>query len=154
MATATLSGYHAAAASVAWAAGRSIESLASLEFTDLSDAIDNSTNKYLFADIEIVLASVAFTGTGSIVEIYLIPSVDGTNYPTWTGDGIVDEQENNAFFVGAVTTTGTTAAQRMTLRNVALPNGLYKYALRNRTGIAFTTGNTMKWRPHGYSSTA
>lgn len=144
-----LSGYLASAQSVAWSSGQSLASLTDNEYTDLSDAIDNSTNKYAFADIEIVLASAAFSGTDSAIEISIVPSVDGTNYGQWTGNGTSDEQENNAYSVGSVTTTGTTASQRMTLRDVPLPNGLFKFGFRNRTNVSLAaSGNTAKWRPH------
>lgn len=148
-----LSGYLAAATSIAWSSGQALDSLTDNEFTDLSDAIDNSTNKYALADLEIVLASAAFSGTDSAIEVYLVPSVDGTNYGQWTGNGTSDEQENSGYYVGSVTTTGTTAAQRMTLRDILLPNGLYKFAFRNRGNVTLAgSGNTAKWRPHSGQS--
>lgn len=160
MATATLSGYQTTATAVTWT-GHGINvtgGLADNEWTDLSDEVDNSTNKYMLADVEIVLdGTPSFTGADSGVEVYLVPSVDGSTFGTWTGGDTVtaDQQENNQYFVGFVTTTGATGAQRMILRNVALPNGKYKWGLRNRTGVALNaTGNSMNWRPHGYASTA
>lgn len=153
MPTLTRSGYLASASSIAWTSGQSLNSLTDNEFTDLSDEVDNSTNKYMYADVEIVLASAAFTGTDSGIELYLIPSQDGTNYPTWTGNGTTDEQENVGFFVGFVPTTGTTAAQRMVLRDVALPNGKYKWGFRNRGNVSTAaSGNSATWRPHSVAS--
>lgn len=149
----TRSGYLASATAIAWTSGQALDSLTDNEYTDASDAVDNSTNKYMFADVEIVLGSAAFTGTDSGIEVYLIPSVDGTNYPTWTGNGTSDEQENNGFFVGFVSTTGTTAAQRMVLRDVELPNGLYKWAFRNRGNVTLAaSGNSASWRPHSVAA--
>ena len=153
MANLTRSGYLASATSVAWASGQTLDSLTDNEYTDASDEVDNSTNKYMFADVEIVLGSAAFTGTDSGIEVYLIPSVDGTNYPTWTGNGTSDEQENNGFFVGSVSTTGTTAAQRAVLRDVELPNGKYKWAFRNRGNVTLAgSGNSASWRPHSVAA--
>ena len=149
MADITLSGYKVAAQSIAWASGQDLVSLTDNEWTDLSDAIDNSTDKYVLADIEIVLGSAAFTGTDSLIEVYLVPSVDGTNYPDWTGNAAGDEQENDPYYVGRVITSGTTAAQRLVFRNVQLPNGLYKYGFRNRSNVTLAaSGSTAKWRPH------
>ena len=148
MAEAKLSGYKTAVA-VAWASGQGIASLTDNEYTDLSDEINNSSDLNLYADVELVLASVAFTGLDSTVAVYLIPTLDGTNYPTWAGNGTTDEQENEGYFVGVVTTTGTTAAQRLVIRDISLPNGKYKVALRNTSNIAFAaTGNTLKLFPH------
>lgn len=144
-----LSGYKAAAAAVAWTSGQALASLTDDEYTDLTDAIDNSTNLYAFADLELVLGSAAYTGTDSNVAVYLLPSVDGTNYPDWTGNGTSDEQENEQYLVGVFRTSGATAAQRLVIRDVPLPNGLYKYGFRNQTGITLpASGNTCKWRPH------
>ena len=150
MADAILSGYKEAAQT---ALSTGLNSLADATWASLSSAIDNSTSKYMMMDIEVVLASAAFTGADSAVEIYVVPSVDDTNYPTFQESGTADEQENNQYYVGSVTTTGATAAQRMVLRNVACPNGLFKIGIRNQTGVAFAaSGNTVKYRRHQYSS--
>lgn len=147
------SGYLAAAQSVAWTSGQSLDNLTDNEYTDASDAVDNTTNKYAFADIEIVLASAAFTGIDSSIEVFVIPSVDGSNYGQWTGNGTTDEQENDGYSVGSVKTTGTTTAQRMVLRDVKLPQGLFKFAFRSRANVSLAgSGNTAKWRPHSGQS--
>lgn len=144
-------GYQAAAASLAWTSGQSLDSLTDNEWTDLSDAVDNTSNKYTVVDLEIALGSAAFTGTDSGIEVYIVPSVDGTNYGDWTGNVTSDEQENNGYFVGFVTTSGATAAQRLTLRNIVIPPGLYKYGFRNRGGVTLAaSANTVKWRPHSF----
>jgi len=149
MATATLSGY---LASEQTGLSTELNSLADNGWSALGTEVDNSSTKYMMADVEIYLASAAFTGTDSTVEVYLVPTVDGTNYPTWT-TGTSDEQENNAYYVGSITTTGTTAVQREVLRSVALPNGKFKWAVRNRGGVAMaSSGNTLKWRPWSYAS--
>mgnify|MGYP001767458039 CR=1 FL=1 len=143
------SGYLTTAAAVTFSGTQTLNSLTDNEFTDLSDEIDNSTNKYVYADLDLVLGSAAFTGTDSGIEIYLIPCIDGTNYPTWTGNGTSDEQENSRFCVGFIPTTGTTAAQRGVLMNVELPSGKYKWACRNRGNVTLaSSGNTLSWRPH------
>ena len=152
MATATWSGYQAEAQTVAFSGTQGIDSLTNDEWTSLSDEVDNSTNKYLFADIELYMPSVAFTGADSAMELYIVPSVDGTNYPNWTDNVTTDEQENNIHFVGSMPTSGTTANQRLVLRAVALPPGKFKFAVRNRGGVTLTTGNTLKYRPYGYSA--
>jgi hypothetical protein len=150
-ATTKTSGYATTAAAVTWASGQTFDSLTDNEYTDLSDEIDNSTNKYLLVDWDLVLGSAAFTGTDSGIEIYLIKSVDGTNYPTWTGNGTSDEQENTPFYRDFAPTTGTTAAQRITGGPIVVPPGKYKWAFRNRGNVTLpSSGNTFSWRPHGY----
>lgn len=152
MANLTRSGYLTTAAAITWASGQTLASLTDNEYTDLSDEIDNSTNKYMYVDLDISLGSAAFTGTDSGIECYLIPCVDGTNYPTWTGNGTSDEQENDRYFVGFASTTGTTAAQRMAIRDIELPNGKYKWAFRSRANVTMNATNTISWRPHSVAS--
>jgi len=148
------SGYLAAAAAVAFSGTQTLNSLTDNEWTDLSDEIDNSTNKYASVDLDLVLGSAAFTGADSGIEIYLIPCIDGTNYPTWTGNTTSDKQENLPFFVGFILTTGTTAAQRGALLDVELPNGKYKWGCRNRGNVTLAgSGNTLSWRPHSEINT-
>lgn len=151
--TAKSSGYLAAAAAVTWASGGP-NSLATNTYSGLSDEIDNSTTKYTHVDLYMELGSAAFTGAGSGIEIYLVPCVDGTNYPTWTGGVSTDETENTPHFVGFMATTASTAAQKMTLLDVEIRPGKYKWAIRNRGGVGLAaSGNTLYWRPHGYIST-
>lgn len=150
MANLTSSGYLTTEATVAWTSGQSLNSLSDDEYTDLSDEIDNSTNKYLSVDLLITLASAAFTGTDSILEIFLVRSVDGTTYPNWTGNVTTDEQENDQYLVGAVKTSGATEANTInTVQPILLPPGKYKWGFRNRTGVSTAaSGNTAEWRPH------
>lgn len=149
MTTLTLSGYLASAVALAWASGQSLTSLTDNEFTDVSDEIDNSTNKYALADFYVELGSAAFTGTDSGLELYIIPCIDGTNYPTWTGNGTTDEQENLYYYEDFAFTTATTAAQKLVFRNVALPNGKFKVAFRNRGNVTLAaSANAAYYRPH------
>ena len=151
--TAKLSGYQAAAAAVTWTSG-GLDSLATNTYSGLSDEIDNSTTKYTHADLYLELGSAAFTGAGSGIEIYLVPCVDGTNYPSWTGSVSTDETENTPHFVGFMATTASTTAQKMTLLDVQLRPGKYKWAVRNRGSVGLNAiGNALYWRPHGYVST-
>lgn len=153
MTDAVHSGYKAAAQTVTWASGRSLVSLADTEWTDLSDEIDNSYYKYLFADLEVVLGSAAFTGTNSFIAIYLVPSIDDTNFPDWVGDGLTDEQENEVHYIGSVTTSGTEAAQRLALRSVSLPPGKFCFAVRNKSNVGLApSGSSLKWRPWNWAS--
>lgn len=154
MVDAVLSGYKASAQAVVFSGTQTLASLADNEWTDLSDEIDNSLNLFMMADLELVLASAAFpVATDNAIEIYLIPSVDGANYPNWTSNVITDAQENNQYFIGSVILSDATEAQRLVLRNIALPAGKFKFGVRSRAGVSLAaTGNTLSWRPWGYSS--
>jgi hypothetical protein len=152
--TLKLAGYLASEAAIVFSGTQQLNSLADNEYTNYSDEIDNSTNLYAMADIRVVIASAAFTTPADCgLEIFLIPTVDGTNYPTWTGDTATDQVHNGPFFVGYVPFTGTTAAQAGVLMGVDLPNGKYRWAARNRGNVALAgSGNTIYWRPHSVQS--
>lgn len=127
-------------------------------WTNLSAEFDNSTNGYMFMDIEVNLGvpATAWSGADSAYEVYIVPSVDGASYPGVVADGTAatDEQENNQYFVGSITTPGALAvATRQTIRGIEVPNGKWKLFGRNRTNSTLAaTGNTIKWRPWGYKS--
>lgn len=154
MSTLKLSGYLAAAAAVVFSGTQQLNSLTDNEYTDLSDEIDNSTNKYAFVDLYLDLASAAFaTPADCGVEVFIVPSVDGTNYPTWTGNTTTDQVHNSLFLAAYIPLTGATAAQKGVAVRVPLPNGKYKYGIRNRGNVTTAaSGNTLNWRPHSYDS--
>jgi hypothetical protein len=146
------SGYKAAAQT---ALSTELNSLANDTWCSLSAEIDNSTNGYMFADFEVNLAAAIFDGADAAVELYLVPSLDDTNFPTFLDSGSTDNQENNQYFIGSVTVRDDDASvtSRGTLRGVELPPGKFKIGARNRTNIGLaSSGNTVKWRPWQYSS--
>lgn len=152
--TLKLSGYLAAEAAITFSGTQQLNSLTDNEYTDLSDEIDNSTNLYEMVDLRFVIASAAFiTPADCGMELFLIPTEDGTNYPTWTGNTTTDQVHNNLFYVGFAPFTGTTAAQASVIRDILLPNGKYKWAVRNRGNVSLAgSGNTIYWRPHSDQS--
>lgn len=153
MADIKLSGYKVTEVSIAWTSGQALDSLADNETTDLSDEVDNSTTLYALADVHMNLASAAFTGTDCEVRVYLVPTVDGTNYPTWDGNTASPGNTNKAYFVGSLPIKAATAACRAVLRSVALPNGKYKWAFRSMANVALAaSGNTVTFRPHQLQS--
>jgi hypothetical protein len=144
------SGYKAAAQT---ALSTDLDSLANDTWSALSAEIDNSLNGYMFADFEVDLASLTPTGADAAIELYLVPSVDDTQYPNYTETGSADEQENNQYFIGSVTLSLDAEVQIHTLRGVELPPGKFKIGVRNRANVGLaTSGSTVKWRPWQYSS--
>jgi hypothetical protein len=149
--TLKVSGYLASEAAIVFAGTQQLDSLADNEWTDLSNEIDNSTNKYERCDLRVDLASITPTGTDAGLEIYLVPTVDGTTYPTWTGNSTSDAQENQAYYVGFVPLKAAAQAQDGVLMSVALPNGKYKWGVRNRANVALAAdAGDIYWRPWGY----
>jgi hypothetical protein len=155
--TLKLSGYLAAAASVAWTgATQKIDSLTDNEWTDLSDEIDNSTNKYAFMQLELVLGSAAFTGSDAGMEIYVVPTLDGTNYPDWSGNSTTDAPEQNHLFAAFLPLKASTAARRAVSSSqtpVEMPQGKFKFGIRSRANVTLAgSGNTLSYRPLSYDA--
>lgn len=154
--TLKLSGYLASAVAVVFSGTQQINSLTDNEWTDLSDEIDNSTNLYAFADLELVLGSAAFTGTDSSIEVYIVPTLDGTNYPDWTGNSTSDAPEQSHYYVTLLPLKAATAAKRVVSSSQAeiqLPNGKFKFGLRSRANVTLAaSGNTLSYRPKSYQS--
>lgn len=155
MTTLKNSGFLTTATAVAWTgATQKIDSLTDNEWTDLSDEIDNTTNKYAFVALELVLGSAAFTGTDSGIEVYIVQTIDGTNYPDWTGNTTTDAPENAFYYVTWLPIKASTSAKRLATgsqTDIAVPQGKYKYALRSRANVTLaSSGNTLSWRPKSY----
>jgi hypothetical protein len=96
----------------------------------------------LFADLELAVDFATAPTAGTVVELYLLPSIDGgTTYP----DGSTSILPQSSLFVGGFAVRSTTAPQVMALRGVALPPGYYKYLMQNTTNQAFpATGSTLR----------
>lgn len=155
MATLKLSGYPVAAQTVTWTgATQKIDSLTDNEWTDLSDEIDNTTNKYAYADLDLALGSAAFTGTDAGIEVYIVPTVDGTTYPDWSGNATTDAPEQSHYFATFLPLKASTSAKRVvssSQQDVALPQGKFKFGLRSRANVTLAaSSNTLTWRPKSY----
>ena len=140
-------GYNAAITAIVWTTPtQDFDSLTDGEYCSLSDEIDNSTNLYAMVDLEFDLGSAAFTG--GTIGIYLVPSIDGTNFGKWEDNVATAQVENEQYYVGSVTVSDETEAQNVVACDFVLPNGKYKWGFRNNTGIALNATNTVSWRPH------
>lgn len=156
MTTLKLSGYLASAVSVSFSGTQTLTSLTDNEWTSLSDEIDNSTNKYAFADLDLVLGSAAFTGSDSGIEVYIVPTVDGTNYPDWTDNTTSDAPEQGHYLVAFLPLKAATAARRVvssSQASIELPQGKFKFGVRSRANVTLaSSGNTLYYRPKSYDA--
>ena len=137
---------------ILWDANPSAETLLSTGLNSLANdgrvlsaAIDNSTALKTVIDFEMYVAEQGSArSVGASVDIYLLTSVDGTNYP---GSDAADPTINT--MVGSFAFSAATAAERDVLKGVELGPGLHKIVVKNRTGQAFAaTGNTLKYRTY------
>ena len=135
---------------VSTALSTELNALASSTGKAISSAIDNSTYLDLFDDLELAVDFVTAPTAGTIVEVYLLPSLDGgTTYP----DGSTSILPQSSLYVGGFAVRNTTAAQVMSLRGVALPPGSFKYLVQNTTNQAFpASGSTLRRNPYQLQS--
>lgn len=103
----------------------------------------------LYGDFELVLASLNPSDVGTLAELYIQPSVDGTNYVDNPSSTNPASNQLAGVFIGDY----GTSAKRTLIRDVPLPPGLWKAVLKNISGVAFAaSGNTVKVRAHNLQS--
>ena len=109
----------------------------------LGAAIDNSTLGHMYIDLELYVATQGSArDTGACVELYILPSVDGTNY--CYGADAVDPPASA--LRGLFPLDAATTARYVTLAHILLPAGKLKVLVINETGQAFAgTLNTLKY---------
>lgn len=143
MTTTTHSGYRAAVANLHTT---SLNSLANNANSAASSNIDNSTNKDLFIDLTLTVATQGVArSAGATVGVYLVMALDGTNL-----DAV---NEVTAELAAVFTLDASTTARQLTRRDVPIPPGIYAVFVRNQTGQAFAaSGNILEFRAHSLES--
>jgi hypothetical protein len=144
-------------ASVKWEAG-SYSTIADNELNSLaddanatSDEVDNSTDLYLFDDVEWHNATLGYTpDSGAVIELYVVmEELDGTGYE----DGGTSIDPPAANLVGVFNIRAATAAQTHILRQIPIPPQKFRYVMINKTGGALpASGNTLRRRPYRYQT--
>jgi hypothetical protein len=111
---------------------------------ELSGEIDNSTGGTLDLFDEVLLYTGTFGATPSAdatVELFLLESLDGTNYE----DGSDSVYPAFANLVGVFNIREVTTAQNHVIRGIELPPSKFKYLIRNRSGQNMpSSGNTLE----------
>lgn len=108
--------------------------------------IDNTTNRYLYAEFELVLASVDLSAqVNPAVELYLIPSYDGTNYADTGTDGATTPVPPSQYLVAVMGVAVSSAAHRAVSPHILIDPIKYTPVVINKTGVALgATLNTLK----------
>lgn len=130
------------------------ETLMSTDLNGLADATvnvgvvlpDNTSNRYLFAEFELVLASADLSAkTNPGVELYLVPSYDGTNYGDTGTDGSNSVYPPVQYNVCVLGVAETSAAHRAVSPHILLDPLKYTPVIINKTGATLAgAGNTLK----------
>jgi len=131
----------------------SLNSLASGNAILSGTQIDNTTALDIFADVEVVLASLS-PAAPNYVGVYLYPlNSDGSTY----GDGRFSSAAAGPppaeYYVGSIVmNTAAATAEQGVLRGIVLLPAKQKFVLYNQMGVAFAaSGNTLKYRTYNRS---
>ena len=132
-------------------------SLSNLMTTDLNALADNAVNvggtilnntslKYYYATFELYLPQIDLSGkTNPVVELYLVPSADGTNYADTGTDASTTDYPSSVYLVGIFGIQQTNLAHRAVLERVVLSPLKHTPVVINKTQAAFAaTLNTLK----------
>jgi hypothetical protein len=115
-------------------------------------SIANGTPLDIYADVEVVLASLAAVAP-NFVGVYLYPlNSDASTY----GDGRFSSSAAgpppSSYWVGNIVYDPSTGAKQGTLRGIIIPPGTFKFVLYNQMGVAFAaSANTLKYRTYNRS---
>lgn len=124
-----------------------LNALGNAMMSSASSAVDNTSNLDLFMDLELyVHTQGSARSAGATVEVYILPTVDGTNY--------ADATYGNPELVAVFPLDAATTARYGIRRDIPIPPGSFKLALYNRTGQAFAaTTSTLKYRTYSVLAT-
>lgn len=112
------------------------------------NAIDNSSNLYVFSDVTLHLASMT-AAAPNFVGLYLYPMNDGSTY----GDGRFTSSATGPppsnYMVGTFGFATGTGAKDGTITGIIIPPGSFKFLLYNMAGANFaSSGNTLLYRTY------
>jgi len=107
----------------------------------------------MVADFQLDLASLTITAATAFCYLYIVPSIDGTNYPDFSSGATANYHA--AYMVATFLLKNvTTTTARANVSAVPLPPGKFKVALRNGTGASLAgSGNTVGIRAYAASYT-
>lgn len=120
-------------------AGTSLNAMANAAVV-VGSAIDNSSNLDQYSAWELICKFQSSPGGGAVMELYLLPSLDGTNYADGAAAGPVNPSYNS--YVGSFIVEANTNAQRLIITGVTMPTGKFKACLVNKTAQTTAATNT------------
>lgn len=108
----------------------------------ISGAIDNDADHDTLMDLELLITYGTNPTAGTVIEAYIVRTVDGTNYEDGSTTGPVLPQSG---FVGGFVLRATTSAQRIIIPGITVPPRDFKVMVVARTTgqTAAATGNTL-----------
>ena len=112
----------------------------------LGAAIDNATAKNMYLSLQLFVNTQAGArSAGAYVAIYLLPSIDATNYTY--GDDSTDPPANR--LLATLPLDAAVTARYQSEVNLLIPPYQFKLLLENDTGQTFAaTGTILAYRTH------
>jgi len=118
----------------------SLNSLANAAYSTVESAFDNTANSDQFACFEFICTSTVTVGAAAYVQIYLVQSVDGTNYE----DAPSSSNPGTHMLYATINLNNSTALKRAISPWVRIPPGKFKTVVYNAAGVALpATGNSV-----------
>lgn len=149
MSTFKWTGYNTADTAVA---GTSMNALANGAYA-IGAAIDNTSGLFMLGDLVIVLSGAVSVPAGSpTIGIWILPSPDGTNYPTPPGGTAALGPAN--LYAGTIAMVPSVSSSVMIARGLVLPPSLFKVMIWNNLGIAFPSSTTSTCKLYRYNEQA
>jgi len=107
---------------------------------------DNTSNRFFYAEFELYLASVDLSAQNNPgVELYMVPSYDGTNYADVGTDASATVYPPTQYLVAVLGVAETSAVHRAVSPHVMIDPLKYTPVVINKTGAALAgTGNVLK----------
>jgi hypothetical protein len=123
-----------------------LDSLANNANTAAGTEYNNSTNRDMFMDLRLTVATQGVArSAGAVIEVYITPALDGTNYP--------DVNETTAEIIAVFPLDAATTARVVDRRDIPVPGTKFKLFARNRTGQSLaSSGNIVAAYLHGVES--
>lgn len=127
-------------------AGASLNALGGSGSYALGSAIantptDGTTISYDLADLTITLSSAVTTGTGSpYLSVYILPAVDGTNYPTPPGSSGAAAPMN--LLKGTYQGVAGVSTSTIVVTDLQIPPYNFKVLIQNNLGVTFPATTT------------
>lgn len=116
-------------------AGGAVPTLKALASTSLilSAEYDNTTNLYAWLNLDLKVRGASAFTSGGTVDFWILPALDGTNYPDGTAGTAPARAPDGYFYLRPVAT-----AQRLAQTQIQIPPCKFKILIRNSGGQAFT----------------
>jgi len=115
-----------------------LNSLANNGVTAVGSELDNAATKNQYGYLQLAVTFASAPTAGGYINVYRVLSLDGSTYPTPTG------QLEPTEWVCSIQVDDGTSAQKLNSRLIVVPPFKQKFILENKTGQAFpASGSTL-----------